>query len=169
MSDDPALGDDDPDPGGRRLRVYIDADVLFAGASSTADHSASQVLLTLSEVTLLEGLTSELAVAECRRNLQAKMPAATGDFDRLVQRALSVREAPGREDLLPHVGRADWKDLPHLVSSLHAECRYLATYNVSDYQPGHADIEVVRPGVSVRTATVSTTCLSSLTGFRGRT
>jgi hypothetical protein len=63
------------------LRVYFDADVLFAGAASPSDHSASQVLLALSESTLIEGVTSALAVDECRRNLEAKLPAATGDFD----------------------------------------------------------------------------------------
>lgn len=149
-SETPPSGGEPPTSDAGRLRVFVDADVLFAGASSPSDHSASQVVLTLSEITLVEGLTSELAVEECRRNLQAKMPEAVEDFDALVRRALSVRESPSREDLLRHVEQADWKDLPHLVSAQQAECRYLVTYNVGDYQPGHADVEVIRPGVLVR-------------------
>lgn len=144
-------------PGGRKgnsgqdqLRIYVDADVLFAGASSPSDHSASQVLLTLSEITLIEGITSQLAVDECRRNLEAKLPGATGDFDRLVRRALSAKEPPSRKELPPHSGLADWKDLPHLVSALQVDCRYLTTYNLENYRPGHPDLEVVRPGALVR-------------------
>ena len=151
MSDDPTSeGETQESLGHDQLRIYVDADVLFAGASSPSDHSASQVLLTLSEITLIEGITSSLALAECRRNLEAKLPKATADFDRLVRRALSAGDAPSREELLPYVGRADWKDLPHLVSALHEDCRYLTTYNVEDYKPGHSNVEVVRPGTLVR-------------------
>jgi len=150
MSDDPPRNDKSTPSGRNPLRIYVDADVLFAGASSPSEHSASQVVLTLSEITLIEGVTSEFAVEECRRNLQAKIPDATGDFDRLVNRSLTVRKPPSREALLSHVNRADWKDLSHLVSALEANCRYLTTYNVEDYEPGHPDLKIVRPGTLVR-------------------
>jgi len=132
------------------LRVYFDADVLFAGAASPSDHSASQVLLTLSEITLIEGITSEFAVEECRRNLEAKLRAATSDFERLVGRALSIVDAPARQRLLSHTDRADWKDLPHLVAALEQGCAYLTTYNVDDYEPGHPEVDVLRPGALVQ-------------------
>jgi hypothetical protein len=133
-----------------QLRIYVDADVLIAGASSPSDHSASQVLLTLSEITLIECITSQLALNECRRNLEAKLPEATGDFERLVRRSLSVEEPPSRKALLPYTGLADWKDLPHLVSALQGDCRYLTTYNLDDYRPGHQDLKIVRTGALVR-------------------
>ena len=132
------------------LRVYFDADVLFAGAASPSDHSASQVLLTLSEITLIEGITSEFAVDECRRNLEAKLRSATSDFERLVGRALSIVDAPNRQRLLPHTDRADWKDLPHLVAALEHDCAYLTTFNVEDYEPGHPELKVLRPGALVQ-------------------
>lgn len=132
------------------LQVYFDADVLFAGATSPSEHSASQVLLTLSEITLIEGITSDLAVLECRRNLEAKLPTATGDFERLVGRAVSVVDAPARKALIPHIARADWNDLPHLVTAIEYDCSYLTTYNVGDYEPGHSSVEVLRPGALVR-------------------
>ena len=130
--------------------MYFDTDVLFAGAASPSDHSASQVLLTLSEITLIGGIMSEFAVDECQRNLAAKLPSATGDFERLVGRALSIVDAPARQGLRPHTDRADWKDLPHLVAALEQDCAYLTTYNVDDYEPGHPEIEVFRPGGLVR-------------------
>ena len=135
---------------GSPLRVYFDTDVLSAGAASPSDHSASQVLLTLPEITLIGGITSEFAVDECRRNLAAELPSATGDFERLVGRALSIVDAPARQGLRPHTDRADWKDLPHLVAALEQDCAYLTTYNVDDYEPGHPEIEVFRLGGLVR-------------------
>lgn len=152
MNDDPSSDDRSSSSGGDPLRVYVDADVLFAGASSPSEHSASQVLLTLSEITLIDGITSELAVEECRRNLQAKLPGATSDFARLVERAVAVHPSPDRDALRPHIGRADWKDLSHLVVALQEGCRYLTTYNVEDYEPGHSEIQVVRPGRLVHRA-----------------
>lgn len=150
MSDDSISRDNPTSSSKDRLRIYVDADVLFTGASSPSRHSGSQVLLTLSEITLVEGLTSEMAVEECRRNLRAKLPGAIGDFEHLVDRALTVRKPPSREALNPHEGRADWKDLSHLVSALEANCQYLTTYNVEDYEPGHPGVQVVRPGALVR-------------------
>ena len=52
--------------------------------------------------------------------------------------------------LRPHTDRAGWKDLPHLVAALEQDCAYLTTYNVDDYEPGHPEIEVFRPGGLVR-------------------
>lgn len=150
MSDDPTSRDDPISSRKDLLRIYVDADVLFAGASSPSQHSGSQVLLTLSEITLVEGITSEMAVEECRRNLRAKLPGAAEDFEHLVDRALTVRASPSREALTPHEGRADWKDLSHLVSALEANCQYLTTYNVEDYEPGHPEVQVMRPGGLVR-------------------
>ena len=66
----------------------------------------------------MEGVTSELAVKECRHNLQAKIPDATGDFDCLVNRSLTARRVPNREALLSYVNRADWKDLSYANQGL---------------------------------------------------
>ena len=118
MSDDPPPDDKSTSSGRNPVRIYVDADVLFAGASSPTEHSASQVVLILSEITFIEGVTSELAVKECRHNLQAKIPDATGDFDCLVNRSLTARRVPNREALLSHVNRADWKDLSYANQGL---------------------------------------------------
>jgi hypothetical protein len=36
--------------------------------------------------------------------------------------------------------------------ALQEGCRYLTTYNVEDYEPGHSEVQVVRPGRLVRRA-----------------
>lgn len=37
----------------RGPKLFVDADVLFAGAASPSEHSASLLVLTLSEITLI--------------------------------------------------------------------------------------------------------------------
>ncbi len=133
-----------------RPRVYVDADVLFASAASPSSDSAGQVLLTLSEITLIDGLTSELAVEECRRNLDQKLPEALKTFDLLLRRTLTVVPAPSEPEVYRMVERADWKDAPHLATALQHQCRFLVTYNTEDYKPGHPDVTVLRPGDFVR-------------------
>ena len=49
-------------------RVFVDANVLFAGAASPSKHGASLVVLRLAEITLIEALTSEQVIVEAERN-----------------------------------------------------------------------------------------------------
>lgn len=140
------------------LRVFVDADVLFAGAASPSEHpsgSASLVVLRLAELTLLDAVTSEQAVTECERNLDAKLPkelaeCALAAFRHLVTRALRVVPDPEPEEVDAHAGKAHPKDLPLLVSALREECPLLTTFNVKDYEPGAPSVEVLRPGALVR-------------------
>ncbi len=126
------------------LSVYLDADVLIAGAASPNAHSAAQVVLTLCEITLLDAITSTLAVTECRRNIEAKFDRAgevRAQFDDLIARAVDVVEAPSPEQVRQHEPYAHWKDVPHLASAAQHRCRYLVTYNVADYNVADSHVE----------------------------
>lgn len=129
-----------------RPRVFVDADVLFAGAASPSQHSASLVVLRMAEITLIEALASRQVVIEAERNLQAKMPRALPAFRMLVQRCLQVVPDPTKDEVEEHAGRAHEKDLPILVAAVRENCPWLVTFNLSDYQPGHNAITVLRPG-----------------------
>ncbi len=133
-----------------KLRVFVDADVLFAGAASPSEHSASQVILRLAEITLIEAITSEQVITEVERNLQAKLPAALATFRLLADRCLHIVPNPPSEDVATYARRADPKDLPLLVAALREQCPYLVTFNERDYEPGHSDVSVLRPGALVR-------------------
>ena len=126
--------------------VFIDADVLFAGAASPSEHSASLLVLRLAEITLIEAITSEQVITEAARNLEAKVPKALPAFHHLVNRCLPIVKDPEPEDLQPYSGLADPKDLPILVTALRESCPWLVTFNTRHYQPGHQDISVVTPG-----------------------
>lgn len=134
----------------RKPRVFVDADVLFAGAASPSEHGASLLILRLGELTLIEAVTSEQVLTEAERNLKAKLPEALPLFRLLVERALTVIPSPAAEDVAIHEGRAHPKDLPILVAALQARCSWLVTFNVRHYQPGHPEVQVVRPGEFIR-------------------
>ncbi len=129
-----------------KLRVFVDADVIFAGAASPSTQGASHILLVMSELTLIEGITSEQAVTEVARNLEAKLPTKLPEFRLLVSRALHVVPDPTLAELRACAGQADPKDLPLLAAALREGCPYFVTFNIRHYFPTGAAIAVLRPG-----------------------
>lgn len=131
-------------------RVFVDADVIFAGSASPSEHGASLVTLRLGEITLIDAVTSRQAVTEAERNLAAKIPEAVPTFRLLVKRSLRVVPDPSRQDVAPYKGMADPKDLPLLVAAVQERCQWLVTFNVDDFAPGHPDVAVLPPGVFIQ-------------------
>jgi hypothetical protein len=133
-----------------RPRVFIDADVLFAGAASPSEHGASLVVLRLAEVTLIDALSSVQAVTEAERSLTDKLPATVPALRLIVSRSLTVVPDPAPADLAPFTGWADRKDLPILVAAMREECAHLVTFNVRHFTPRDDRIAVVAPGELTR-------------------
>lgn len=129
-----------------RPRVFVDADVLFAGAASPSEHGASLMVLRLAEITLIDALTSQQVIVEAERNLAASIPEKLTVFRHLVTRCLNVVPDPSREDITPYEDLADSKDLPILVAALREGCPWLVSFNIRHYQPGHPEVTVLRPG-----------------------
>jgi hypothetical protein len=127
-------------------RIFVDADVLFAGAASPSEHGASVLVLRMAEITLVEALTSEQVIAEAERNLAEKLPRALPAFRLIASRCLRVVPDPSPTDLEPYRGLADPADLPILVAALREGCPWLVTFNLRHYQPGHPGVTVLRPG-----------------------
>lgn len=127
-------------------RIFIDADVLFAGAASPNEHSASNLILRMAELTLIEAITSTQVITEAERNLTDKIPKALPAFRLLVSRSLKVVDDPDPALLAVQRGLADPEDLPILVTALRETCTLLATFNVRHYQPGHPALTVLKPG-----------------------
>ena len=127
-------------------RVFVDADVLFAGAASPNEHSASNLILRMAELTLIEGITSIQIITEVERNLVETMPEALPAFGLLVSRSLKVVEDPDPADLAEYAGSANPEYLPILVAAIREKCTLLATFNSRHYQPGHPALTVLTPG-----------------------
>ena len=131
-------------------RVFVDADVLFAGAASPSDHAASLVVLRMAEITLIEVMVSQQVISEAERNLAGYLPDVLPLFQSIVSRCLRVVPDPSPTELDPLRGLADPKDAPLLAAAVREACSWLVTFNVRHYQPGHPSVKVVRPGEFVQ-------------------
>jgi predicted nucleic acid-binding protein len=100
----------------KNVKIFFDADALIAGSASQT--GASFLLLQLCELGFLQGITSKQVIAECRKNLQLKLPAAVPVFEEIVQRTLSVCSNPGHENIKKYSNMAHEKDLPILVAAI---------------------------------------------------
>jgi len=141
--------------------VFLDADVIFAGAAAPAEHGASHVVLRLGEITLVDCVTSTQVVTEVERNLAEKLPDKLPTLRLILSRSLRVVPDPEPQELVPYKGQADPKDLPILVAALQQGCRFLLTFNIRHYKPSVEKITVQRPGDFLTTVR---TLLAALTG-----
>ena len=116
----------------RLVRVFCDADVLIAGSAST--RGASHILLQLSELTLIDCVSSRAAIAEAERNIAAKLPAALSPFRRILTAAVDVvpEATPSFEQNL--AGQAHPKDLAILAAAVASGADFFATFNVRHFQ-----------------------------------
>ncbi len=126
-------------------KVFVDADVIFAGAASPTEHGASHVVLQMGEITLIDCVSSVQAVKEVERNLADKIPEKLPDFQLLVSRSLHIVGDPQPGDLAVYKGQADPKDLPILVAAIKEGCSHLLTFNVRHFTPTSPKITVQPP------------------------
>ncbi len=84
-------------------RVFVDADVLFAGAASPSDHAASLVVLRMAEITLIEAIASQQVISEAERNLSGYLPDVLPMFQSIVSRCLRVVPDPSPPSLIRFV------------------------------------------------------------------
>lgn len=131
-------------PPPQRLSVFIDADVLIAGSASTS--GASHLILQLSELGLIDAVSSAQVRRESERNIKAKLPAAIAAFGLLADAAIRWVGDPRKGDLEDHRGLADPEDLPILVAALKAECDSLITFNIRHYWTKDLDLRIETPG-----------------------
>ena len=127
-------------------RVFVDADVLFAGSAAPTEYGASLVVLRMAEITLIDAVASPQVIKEAKRNLAAKLPAALPAFRMIVSRCLRLVPAPQPSDLAACAGLADPKDVPILAAAVRKGCPWLVTFNGRHFQPGHPAVTVLRPG-----------------------
>jgi hypothetical protein len=141
-----------PTPLPHKPRVFVDADVLFAGAAAPTEHGASLTVLRMAEITLIEAITSRQAVVEAERNLEAKLPATLPAFRLIVSRCLRVAADPAAADLVSTTGLADpaatdLASLPILVAAL----RSIPTSMTRRSRTASCWTCATRPGTSTRT------------------
>jgi len=105
------------------MRVFLDANILFSAAKSPG---AIRQLVEQIQIRGYECVADEYVIAEARRNLEQKFPAALPDFEKLL-RAISrlssppALSTPSLDLLLPEKGR------PVLASAIQHRCQALLT------------------------------------------
>jgi len=133
-----------------KLRVFFDADALISGAAPRSRQSASFILLELSELTLIDGVSSPYVVEQTERNIRAKLPDVLEDFVHLREAAIRLVPDPTMEELERFRGLAHPEDLPVLASAVISGCRYLITRNLRHYPRAVGGLRVIEPGQLVR-------------------
>ena len=128
----------------RLIRIFCDADVLVAGSASTT--GASHVFLKISELTLIECLTSLYAIEEAERNLQAKLPDDVPTFRLIVRAAVAVVPSPSPSVVRTLMGQASAKDLPILAAALACRADFLTTFNARHFRPRNSPPIILQPG-----------------------
>lgn len=134
-----------PAAGAEPVRVFVDADVLFAGCASPS--GASHLVLQLSELGIIRAVTSQQATQEVERDLAVKLPAALPAFRAIVAAACQPATEPHPAAIrrLAAGGACDPKDCPILAAALASDCAWLLTFNLRDYRAGDAT-RVSEPG-----------------------
>ncbi len=107
------------------MRVFMDANVLFAAAISPEGRSATLFLLAEHGACIL--LTSMHAVTEARRNLEARYPDALDRFERLIGIVSVAPEANPSRVAWAHQSRLPDEDAPILAAAVDSHADILVT------------------------------------------
>ena len=150
-----------------RPRIFLDADVIFAGSAAPSIQGASYVILQMGEITLLDCLTSEQAITEVERNLADKLPKALPEFRLLVKRCMKTVSDPEPQDFKNYKEQADPKDLPILVAAIREGCSHLLTFNTRHFNVTGDPIIVQRPGEFLQVVRSQLSTLSGIEAWRG--
>lgn len=146
----------------RKVRIFVDADVLFAAAASGSEHGASLVVLRLGEITLIDLFTSQQVIDEVERNLHKKLPTALTLFRLLVEKSIDVLPNAPSSLVENFDGQADSKDLPILVTAIQAEVDWLLTFNSRHFYPPSDNIRIAQPGTFIQELRHLLTSLSDM-------
>lgn len=129
-------------------RVFVDANVLIAGADSRS--GASNALLQLAEVGLLKLVVSRQVLDEAERNVRKKLPRALPTLAAvLAQLPMEIVPDPTDEECMRWAGIIELKDTPIVAAAVLAGVDRLVTLNSKDFTPVVAEtigIQIQSPG-----------------------
>lgn len=118
-------------------RVFVDANVLIAGADSRSD--ANHAVLKLAELELIQLVTSRQVLDEAERNLRKKLPRALPNFAaQMAQLRLEIAPDPAEEEVERWRDLIEAKDTPILAAAIIAAPDRLLTLNSKDFTPAVA-------------------------------
>ena len=118
-------------------RIFVDANILIAGADSRS--GASNALLKLAEVGLFRLVVCRQVLDEAERNLRKKLPRALPNFaTQLAQLELEIASTPDDGACQQWTGLIEAKDAPILAAAILARVDRFVTLNTRDFTPAVA-------------------------------
>jgi predicted nucleic acid-binding protein len=115
-------------------KVFVDANVLIAGADSTS--GASNAVLKLAEVGLFQLVVSRQVLDEAERNLRKKLPRALPNFAAQMARLrLEIVPDPTPEEITPWTAMIHPGDAPILCAAVKASVNRFLTLNTRHFTP----------------------------------
>jgi len=118
-------------------RIFVDANVLIAGADSTS--GASYAILRLAEVGLFQPVVSRQVLDEAERNLRKKLPRALPNFAAQMARLrLEIVPDPTPDEVIPWTAIIHASDAPILCAAVKASVNRFLTLNTRHFTPAVA-------------------------------
>lgn len=119
-------------------RVFVDANVLIAGADSRS--GASRAVLMLAEVGLFKLVVCRQVLDETERNIRKKLPHALRLFVELMAALdLEIVADPEPAEYERYYDIIEAKDAPVLAAAVIARVDHMLTLNSKDFTPAVAD------------------------------
>ncbi len=119
-------------------RVFVDANVLIAGADSQS--GASNAVLKMAEIGLFQLVVSTQVLDEAERNLRKKLPRALPNFAaQLARLRLEILPDPTPEQVEPWKEVIETKDAPILSVAVASSVDRFITLNTKDFTPAVAE------------------------------
>ncbi len=120
-------------------KVFVDANVIFAGAASST--GASYAVLALAEIGMIKMIVSHQVIDETERNLLRKFPAGLPILTEwLVSIDPLVLVDPQPEQFLRWTTIIEAKDAPILEAAVQAEVDHFLTLNTKHFTPEVANV-----------------------------
>ncbi len=115
-------------------KVFVDANVLIAGADSRS--GASHAVLVLAEIGLFQLATCRQVLDEAERNLRKKLPRALPNFAlQMSLLPLHIVPVPSPDEVRRWAVIIEPKDAPILAAAVSARPDRLLTLNIRDFTP----------------------------------
>jgi predicted nucleic acid-binding protein len=115
-------------------RVFVDANVLIAGADSNS--GASYAILRLAEVGLFQPVVSRQVLDEAERNLRKKLPRALPNFvAQMARLRLEIVPDPTPDEVIPWAAIIHASDAPILCVAVKASVNRFLTLNTRHFTP----------------------------------
>ncbi len=128
-------------------RVFVDANVLIAGADSQS--GASNAILKMAEVGLFQLVVCKQVLDEAERNLRKKLPRSLPNFAAQMARLrLEILPDPSNEQVRPWENIIEAKDAPILCVAITSGVDRFITLNTRDFTPAvakHSGLTIQTP------------------------